>query len=492
MAEAIASGGAAMHSRAAVVTRARPLGLAGTVLVVAGAAVWTVAICALAISRHEGFRSHRFDLGNMVQAVWSTTQGRPLDMTDGTSGDQINRLAAHVDPILVLFTPFWWIHPAPETLMVVYVAALAAGVYPVVRLALKHTGSHLAAALLGVWYLTLPWVIWIGLNEVNPMSLALPLLLFAIWALDEDRLGRFAVFAVLAVLCGELIGITVAALGLWYALGRRQVRAGIAIAAAGVAWTVTCLLVVIPAFNDRESSRYFNRFETVGGTPLGLLETLVTDPGAVVAQLTSSGDLEYLALLAIPTALLFLAQPWLLVAALPQLGTNMVSDYPSTVSPLYHYSAPVLAVLVAACAIGVGRLPVRLRLPAAGTMLGLGVLALLVSWPTPGAEAYLAPERETAARVAALDDAVALVPASVPVTVTNRVGAHLSARRVVHLFPAREDAEWAVLDTRDPSNATASWIGPVPFATQLARLDRDPSWRLVFEREGVRVYREVS
>ena len=64
-----------------------------------------------------------------------------------------------------------------------------------------------------------------------------------------------------------------------------------------------------------------------------------------------------------------------------------------------------------------------------GTMLGLGLLTLLASWPTPGAEAYLAPERETVARVAALEDAVALVPASAPVTVTNRVGAHLSARR---------------------------------------------------------------
>jgi hypothetical protein len=427
-----------------------------------------------------------------VQAVWSTTQGRPLDMTDGTSGEQINRLAAHVDPILVLFTPFWWIHPAPETLIVVYVAALAAGVYPVVRLAWKHTRSRLVAALLGAWYLTLPWVIWIGLNEVNPMSLALPLLLSAIWALDEDRLGRFTVFAVLAVSCGELIGITVAALGIWYALGRRRARAGLAIAAAGVAWTATCLLLVIPAVNDGASSRYFNRFETVGGTPLGLLETLVTDPGTVVAQLTSSGDVEYLALLAIPTALLFLGQLWLLVALLPQLGTNMISDYPSTVSPLYHYSAPVIAVLVAASVIGVGLLPPRFRVAAAGTMLGLGLLTLLASWPTPGAEAYLAPERETVARVAALEDAVALVPASAPVTVTNRVGAHLSARRIVHLFPAREDAEWAVLDLRDPSNTTASWIGPIPFATQVARLDRDASWRLVFEREGVRVYRKAS
>jgi uncharacterized membrane protein len=473
-------------------SRAWVLGAPAIAAMTLGAAAWTAVVSALAISRHEGFLSHRFDLGNMVQAVWSTTQGRPLDMTDGTSGEQINRLAAHVDPILVLFTPFWWIHPAPETLIVVYVAALAGGVYPVVRLALKHTGSSLAAGLLGVWYLTLPWVIWIGLNEVNPMSLALPLLLYAIWALDEDRLGRFTLFAVLAVLCGELIGITVAALGVWYALGRRRTRAGFAIAGAGVAWTVTCLLVVIPAFNDGESSRYFNRFETVGGTPLGLLKTLVTDPGIVVAQLTSAGDFQYLLLLAIPTALLFLGQPWLLVGAIPQLGANMLSDTGATVSPLYHYSAPVLAVVVAACAMGVGRVPQRFRVGAAGTLVEVAVISLFATAPVPGTEKYLFPHGETHDRVAALERAVALVPGSVPVTVTNRAGAHLSARRFVHLFPARDNAQWAVLDTRDPSNTTASWIGPIPFATQLVRLERDPSWSLVFDREGVRVYRKVS
>ena len=49
----------------------------------------------------------RFDLGNMVQAVWSTTNGRPLETTDGATGEQIVRLGVHVDPFLVLLAPLW-------------------------------------------------------------------------------------------------------------------------------------------------------------------------------------------------------------------------------------------------------------------------------------------------------------------------------------------------------------------------------------------------
>lgn len=149
----------------------------GALLVGSAAAAWTVLVASLAVWRHREFLSHRFDLGNMVQAVWSATQGRPLEMTDSSSGEQIVRLAAHVDPILVLPAPLWMIHSRPETLLVVQAAALGAGVYPAARLALKHTGSGLATALLGAWYLVFPWTLWSAFNDFHPVTLAIPLLL---------------------------------------------------------------------------------------------------------------------------------------------------------------------------------------------------------------------------------------------------------------------------------------------------------------------------
>jgi uncharacterized membrane protein len=102
---------------------------------VAGAAVaWATAVGGLAVRRHDAFLSHRFDLGNVTQAVWSSAHGNVLEITLG-SGQQASRLASHIDPALLLLVPFWWAHPEPETLIVAQAAALAMGVYPVVRLA---------------------------------------------------------------------------------------------------------------------------------------------------------------------------------------------------------------------------------------------------------------------------------------------------------------------------------------------------------------------
>jgi uncharacterized membrane protein len=449
------------------------------------AAVWTAVVGGLAVWRHLGFLSHLADLGTMAQAVWSTSQGRVLEITDSRTGEQAIRLAGHVDPILVLYTPFWWIHPAPETLILVQAAVLSSGVYPVVRLALKHTESRLAAALLGAWYLCIPWIVWLAFNELNPLSLALPLLLYAIWFLDEHRLGLLAVAAGLALLTGELVGVTVALLGLWYAITYRRVRSGLAVMVAGIGWTALCLYVVIPAFNDGSSSRFYSLFEGVGGSPWGLVETLFTDPGSVITQMTSSGDIQYVLWLIAPTALLFLGQPLLLLAAGPQLGVNLLSEFPASVSPLYHYSAPVVAVFVSASIVALGRLPQRFRTPVAAIPLLLAVVLLVSIPPVPGQEAYLFPKSETGARTAAMRRAVDLVPPSAPITVTNHVGAHLSARRVVYAFPQREHATWAVVDVDD---VPLSRMTEERFRSEVRRLDRDPSWRLVFASEGVRVY----
>ena len=68
---------------------------------------------ALAVLRHRAFGSGRFDLGNMIQAVWSTANGDVLSVTD-VHGEQISRLGSHFDPILVLLAPLWSLWPSPE------------------------------------------------------------------------------------------------------------------------------------------------------------------------------------------------------------------------------------------------------------------------------------------------------------------------------------------------------------------------------------------
>jgi hypothetical protein len=57
-------------------------------------------------------------------------------------------------------------------------------------------------------------------------------------------------------------------------------------------------------------------------------------------------------------------------------------------------------------------------------------------------------------------------------------------------FPLLDDATWVVADERSPGYLDR--IAPLPYATALARLRRNPAWRLVFEEDGILVFRRES
>jgi uncharacterized membrane protein len=443
-------------------------------------AVYAVGLGALATKQHRAFETGRFDLGNMVQAVWSTAHGRPLDVTE-LDGEQINRLGAHVDPLLAAFAPLWWLWPSPAMLLVVQAVAIAFGALPVFWLARKHLASERIAALSALAYLLYPTVQWLALDDFHPVALACPLLLYGIWYLDEERLLAALPFLGLAVLTKEEVALVVAGLGVWCWLARGR-RAGAAIAVIGVVVAAFFLAVVMPHFREGEPSAFYGRYENVGGSPLGILETAVTDPLVLLQALTEGRDLTYLLQLSLPLVGLFLAAPLLLVAALPELAANLLSETVTQTSIRLHYTAPIAAILVAGAVFGAARFPRLIPLLLAASLAGAVFLGPLWS-------GELVPERvSTHDRVA--ERAVALVPGDAPVSATNGLGAHLSARRRVFSFPVVREAEWVAVDLRRPSyldrNSTSSTA-----AVPLAQLILSGDWSRVLDEDGIVVLKRT-
>ena len=481
--------------RASVATRALaratsiPLSFGAILAVSIG---WTAVLLRLAVERHETIRSHRFDLGNMVQVVWSTAHGRLFELTLG-SGEQANRLGVHVDPILGLFAPLWWIFPTPLLLVATQVFALALGVLPVYWLGRRHLESDAAAVACGVAYLLYIPVAWNAVSDFHPVTLAVPLLLWAFWFLDADRLRPFAFCAVLALSTGELMGLNLAALGLWYAIVRRRRRAGLAIATAGLAWTAFCLKVVVPAFSDGASSVFYSRFAEVGGSPMGVLGTLLHDPGTLLAAVTTPEDIRYVVLLIAPLLALCLASPLVLVA-LPQLGVNLLAGFDSATLPQYQYGAGIVPYLVIATVFGLRRVSSRRLRPAFAWVVACTAGATLAGLPpNPGTDPYIVADPESRSRLEAIRRAIGLVPNDAPVSSTNRIGGQLSARSVVYSFPVRANADWVVVDRRDPWLAVAGeGDAPVVFRRYLRELHADSRFTLLFEQEGVLVYRKIQ
>ena len=457
---------------------------------VAASVAYGVGYASLSVLRHRAFATGRFDLGNMVQAVWWTAHGHPLRMTN-LHGEQISRLAAHVDPLLAVFGPLWWIWPSPDLLLVVQALAIATGAFPVYWLARKHLHSPRAGLGFALAYLLYPATGWLSLNEFHPVALATPLLLFAFWFLDNDRLLPFALCAVAAAASKEEIGLVVAGFGLWYALARGQAAAGLVIAALGFAWSAIAIGVVIPHFHTAGESDFYGRYSEVGGSAAGIVKTTFTHPGRIAHAAFSGRDLHYVLTLVVPLAGLSLLAPLVLIAALPELAINLLSATPTQTSIHFHYTAGLIPPLVIAAVLGAKRLS-RWTLAAAmaAVIAALGGnywLGPIPGWRhVPGGSKFQA----TAAHVTEHDRiaarALQLIPKAAVVSATNTLGAHLSARRRVLSFPYVQDATWIAADETQPGYGDR--YAPLPTALALSALRRDPDWRLVFEQDGVLVF----
>jgi len=485
-----------VHSQARVVVREHAWTI-GIWLAMAG---WSVALFALVRQAYLSFDLAHFDLGNMVQAVWSTTQGRPLESTTA-AGEQAARLGAHVDPVLLLLAPLWAVVPSPLTLALAQVVAVSLGALPLFWLGRRHLGCERAAGLLALAYLASPWIAWSAYDAIHPKTLAIPLFLFAVWFLDSDRLGAFAVVAVLTAASGELMGITIAGLGIWYALARGRRTAGLFIAAAGTAWSLVALYVVVPAFSGGRESAYFGLYEGVGGSPTGIVRTAVTDPMTIASALFGAHELLYLLLLSAPLLAMFVLSPWLALVASPQFVVNALADTAGPTDPRHHYIAAVIPFLFAAAAIGIGRLGSARVVPVAGAVLVISVAfsVLLGPWPFSVVQVPIRYDVEASPRhEEALRRAAAAVRDDAAVSATNKVGSHLAARRYLYTVPVlRQNTEWVVLDTHDTwvSYRDYPYLAERPRSELLAfrdRLAESGKWTTVVDADGVYVFRRAA
>ncbi|MEK7422206.1 MAG: DUF2079 domain-containing protein, partial [Actinomycetota bacterium] len=254
----------------------------------------------------------------------------------------------------------------------------------------------------------------------------------------------------------------------------------------------------VPAFSG-EDSIFYGFYGHVGGSPQGVIRMVFTDPVTILGALFEVHDIVYVVWLGLPLLGFFLLSPGLAAVALPQLLANGLSDFRSMTDPRYHSVAAVIPFVIAATVFGIARLGVpRRTFASAAVLVSSAVLALIVGpWPRAVGMAPLG-GRPTLppARVAALSDAVLLVPKGVPVSASNTAGSHLSARRYVYSIPNLGRAEWVVVDLNDPWVVSADspilTNHPEIVRSFAAKIGRDTSWRKVFGREGVLVFRRAA
>jgi uncharacterized membrane protein len=439
-----------------------------TALVVCAGGAYAV----YSIVRQLRFESKAFDMGIYDHVVWQWSRFTlPANSIQGFP----HELGDHFSPVYALLAPGYWIHSGPASALVGQAVLIALSIVAVERTASRRLGRRSGLVVAAAYALF--WGVWSAVDfDFHETAFAAPLIAWAIDAADLRRWRRCALLLAGLLLVKEDMGLVVAAFGLWL-LTQGARRQGAAAFAAGLAGFALVNGVVMPLINGGHASVTDQRlYGSLGSGPLAIGWHLVSHPAASADLLTHPAEkLRLLGLTFGAFVFLGLLSP-LTIVALPQLVERLLTTDQHYWAPLYHYTLAIAPILAIGAADGLARLERLLGHTRAGkaaiTGLTLAVLLMSVgsfvtgpSWRLTHRSFY---ERTDTDR--ARDAAVEMVPDDAPVAAQDNLLPHLSARRRVYQLSATglDRARWIV--DEGPRRAPAGW-------------------RLVFERDGVVVYR---
>ncbi|UCC87584.1 MAG: DUF2079 domain-containing protein [Anaerolineales bacterium] len=341
--------------------------------------IFVLTFATLSLQRHAALATNGLDLGNVNQALWNTAQGNILEFTN--MAPVRNRLALHVEPILFLFVPFYWVGlGGPSLLLIAQAIVVGLGALPLYWLACdalggsrqdEHTTSlfraayNLLPAVFPLAYLLLPALEAAVMYDFHAVTLAPTFLLFAFYysplrsyAREGDRVWLFGLFTALALACKEDMGLTVAMLGLYVMVARWRWRWGGVTGLVGAAWFGIAVFLIQPQFSPTGGNIQADRYAWLGDTPLTMMDTVLRRPSMVWDHLWERANLPgYLGGLLLPTAFLSLLCPLAWLPGLPSLAINLLSDNPFTWRlEDFHYAAPIVPFVFIAAIRGLRRL----------------------------------------------------------------------------------------------------------------------------------------
>jgi uncharacterized membrane protein len=332
-------------------------------LVFVAAGLYAFTFSTLSILQYRALMVPHGDTAMYEEHLWNLLHGKGF--RSQLDGGRLF-LGEHIQFIHVFLIPIYMLWPSLPTLNVVYSAALASGSIAVWYLARAKVRNSGAATWLALAYLLYPPLQYLNLEAslktFRPENLAVPLILFALVALEARRYLWMLALLGLALTAKEDYTLVVAMVGVALALrhgAEAKARAlGAALALGGVVYLWLTLTVLIP-YSRGGPPHYMAYYASLGKTPAEVATRLLQEPEILVRRLLTLSNAELLLALLVPLGGLPLLGWRRLGLALPNAASLLLGDLEGLKLPVFHFHAPLLPFLFWAAADGLHQLDQR-------------------------------------------------------------------------------------------------------------------------------------
>jgi uncharacterized membrane protein len=399
------------------------------------AVLFVAAIFALSVLKHDSFHTRALDLAKFDQAIWNTLHGRFLFSTM----ENQSILANHFSPLMALLSPLFLIWNDIRMLFLAQAIGLAvAGLFLHRIVQTKH--PQLATWFLLAFYLN-PALHEVALVEVRRVTMAVPFLALALYALYTRRRVCMVVGLFLALLCKENVGLLVFMVGLYLILFERDLKWGLPVALVGLAWAVMVMLWVVPAIAQQpgEAKELYPQLRVfcLEGESYGqIVVSVLREPQMLLGRMVDKSALQALWRIFLPVGLVlpFLASDWLIII-LPSMAYMLMSCLPYMHGLESWYSASILPGLFAAVGVALTRLERKKARGATAWLLFTTLLGYALFSHAPLGARYEPALYQINDHHRLASQVVDAVPKDARVAVQDAYVPHLTHREQIYLFP---------------------------------------------------------
>lgn len=451
--------------------------------------------------------------------------------------DRLNYFSVHFTPLIYLFAVPFRFFPYSETILFLNFCLMMSAAIPLYKLAAIHHEDRrfrLFMIILLFWFPTFQYIV---LYECEMLRFSIPLLLWMLYFWVIRKRSLFFLFAFLAMLVREEVGLTVMMFGLYAVIFEKRKVDGLLTALLGFVGFLVITQVVMPSLNTVGGHQHIaaTLFSAFGDSPVGIVKGIVRHPGLVLRTVLNPIKLANIFMLFLPLAFVPLLAPSVLACMMANLGVGLLSSSITHTSYMLYYVSPSVPFIFYAFIKGWPRLIAAIsaidKKLARGTIrdydgtamawiCGVMLVANVFFGPSPISLQFWfknlrpAPFRThnyhySAYRVTdhhrKVESFCSLIPDSAVVSAEQFLAPRLYRKRGIMVFPQLEsvdgktEADYVFIDKTNPMK---TGIGAVPGSWDGLRKDpqayydlveKNPQrWELIRSDDGYYLYRRRS
>ena len=427
--------------------------------------------------RHGLFHSNAWDLGIFDQPLYLLSRGLP----PVSSIIGVHILGDHAAWIFYPLAGLYWIYPDVHWLFAVQAIALALGVLPTYHLAKQAGLLERQALAIAIAYLLYPLIFNLNLFDFHPEVIALPLILTAIWMARADRILGFAVCIVVVLGCRDALALTITAMGVWLVVFEKKRVCGAIAIVAGLVWFYLATQVILPHFQPA-GVLGLSLYAELGDSIPEIALNLILKPDVVLRRVLTFSNLGYLVILVAPLAWGLTPRHFApMVAAIPQLAMNLLSEKEVQKNLVHQYSLPILPFMLLVVIASLAADDAWIQRPKNILMWSLVAFMALGQWHLFGTR-YLS----KLSTWQATRSAIAHVTTQDPVLAPAALVPHLSHRSHINVIGKAESVKlenyrYVLLNQRHPGGLST----PEIVLKLVNQAKNNPCFQLSFQRDDV-------